>query len=317
MMKAWQFTKTHEPLKLIDAPDPKPKAGQVVVDIKASGLCHTDVTIIDDPGWMQMINAPVILGHECAGVISEVAPDVTDYKVGDRVGVCPIDLKSLVSIGGVVDGAYAEKIALPHTQLIPLPDNVSFVDGAASTDAGMTSHRAIFGVGGAKAGMKVGIVGMGGIGGFGVQLALAAGCKVYVADPKPEEQEIAKKLGVEAVFSDASEMKDVAPEVIVDCAGFNTTTNHALHSVARGGKVVVVGMGILHSDISTWDLIMKQASIIGSEGGDNDDIAACYKEISAGKVHPVTSTISFDQIGQGLDQLREGKVTGRLIAVQP
>ncbi|MGN1279384.1 MAG: alcohol dehydrogenase catalytic domain-containing protein, partial [Limosilactobacillus sp.] len=304
-------------LQLIDAPEPTLKAGQVKVDIKASGLCHTDVTIVDDPGWMKSVNAPVILGHECAGVVAEVADDVTDYQVGDRVGVCPIDLKSMVSIGGVVDGAYAEKVVVPHTQLIPLPDNVSFVDGAAATDAGMTSHRAIFGVGGAKKGTKVGIVGMGGIGGFGVQLALAAGCEVYVADPKPEEQAIAKKLGVAGVFDDAIDMKDVAPQVIVDCAGFNTTTAHALAAVAPLGKVVVVGMGVLHSDISTWDLIMKRASVVGSNGGDNEDIAACYKEISAGKVHPITTTIKFDEIGAGLDRLRRGGVTGRLIAAQP
>ena len=71
-MKAWQFTKTHKPLELVDYPEPKAGNGEVVVDIKASGLCHTDVTILDDPGWMQLIKAPVILGHECAGVIDSV-----------------------------------------------------------------------------------------------------------------------------------------------------------------------------------------------------------------------------------------------------
>lgn len=193
--------------------------GEVVVDIKASGLCHTDVTILDDPGWMNLVKAPVILGHECAGVIDSVGPDVTDFKVGDRVGVCPIDPDTGTSIGGMVDGAYANKMVIPATEAIYLPDNVSFLQGAAATDAGMTSHHALFVVGGAKEGTKVGIVGMGGIGEFGARLAVAKGCEVYVADPKPEAQKIAKELGVNGVFADAADMKDVAPEVILDAAG--------------------------------------------------------------------------------------------------
>lgn len=315
-MKAWQFTKTHEPLKLVDYPDPKADKGQVVVDIKASGLCHTDVTILDDPGWMKLVQAPVILGHECAGVIDSVGEGVTDFKVGDRVGVCPIDPDTGTSIGGMIDGAYANKMVIPATEAIHLPDNVSFLQGAAATDAGMTSHHALFVVGGAKKGTKVGIVGMGGIGELGARLALAKGCEVYVADPKPEAQQIAQKMGVKQVFSDAADMAQVAPEVILDAAGFDTTTNHSLQAIAPFGKIVVVGMGILHSTISTWDLIMKQAMVVGSMGGNADDIKDCYKLMSEGKVNPTISTTTFDQIDQGLQQLRKGNVKGRLIATQ-
>jgi len=315
-MQGWQFTKTHEPLQLVEVADPVAAAGQVVIDIKASGLCHTDVTIIDDPGWMDLIQPPVILGHECAGVIASVGTGVTKFKPGDRVGVCPIDPDTQVSIGGVVDGAYANKLVVPQTELIPLPDNVSFIDGAAATDAGMTSHRAIFGVGGAKVGMKVGIVGIGGIGDFGAQLAIAAGCDVYAADPKPAAKKMAEAMGCKGIFDDVSEMKDIAPDLIVDFAGFDSTTSHALSVVAPGGKVVVVGMGILHSTISTWDLIMKRAQVVGSMGGDSSDIAFCYDALSKGQVKPTLSTIDFSKIDEGLETLRQGGVTGRLIATQ-
>ncbi len=316
MMQGWQFTKTHEPLRLVEVADPVAQEGQVVIDIKASGLCHTDVTIIDDPGWMNLIQPPVILGHECAGVIESVGAGVSKFKPGDRVGVCPIDPDTQVSIGGVVDGAYANKLVVPQTELIPLPDNVSFIDGAAATDAGMTSHRAIFGVGGAKPGMKVGIVGIGGIGDFGAQLAIATGCEVYAADPKPAAKKMAEAMGCKAIFDDVAEMKEVAPDLIVDFAGFDSTTSHALSVVAPGGKVVVVGMGILHSTISTWDLIMKRAQVVGSMGGDNSDIAFCYDALSQGKVKPTLATIAFNQIDAGLETLRRGEVNGRLIATQ-
>ncbi len=313
-MKAWQFHKTHEPLDLVDLPDPVAGPNQVVIKIKAAGLCHTDVTILDDPGWMKLVKPDCILGHESAGVVEAVGAAVTKFKPGDRVGVCPLDPDSGVSIGGGIDGAYAEKMVVPASQLIPLPDGVSFEYGAAATDAGMTSHHALFKVGGATAGTKVGIVGLGGIGEFGARLAVAKGCELYVADPKESARTIAQEIGAKQVFKDASEMAAVQPEVILDAAGFDTTTNHALAAVAPHGKVVVVGMGILHSTISTWDLIMKQASVVGSMGGDAGDIAECYRLMAADQLHPTLSFTSFDQIAAGLDQLRAGKVTGRLIA---
>lgn len=313
-MKAWKFSKTHEPLHFVDVPDPVAGPDQAVVDIKAAGLCHTDVTILDDPGWMNLVKENCILGHESAGIVSSVGDNVKDFKPGDRVGVCPIDPVTGASIGGMIDGAYAEKMAVPATELIHLPDNVSFEYGAAATDAGMTSHHALFVVGGAKKGTKVGIVGMGGIGEFGARLAVAKGCEVYVADPKESAREIAKEIGVKGVFKDAEDMAEVQPEVILDAAGFDTTTSHSLKAIAPNGKIIVVGMGILHSTISTWDLIMKKASIIGSMGGDAEDIKDCYKLMSEGKIKPTLSYTTFEQIDKGLDQLRKGNVTGRLIA---
>ncbi|GBG95457.1 alcohol dehydrogenase [Ligilactobacillus salitolerans] len=316
-MQGWVFEKTHQPLELREVPEPELTADSVIVDLKASGLCHTDVTILDDPGWMKMTKPPVILGHEGAGVIAQVGADVTGWQVGDRVGICPLDPKTLVAIGGARDGAYAEKVLVPATQLIKLPDNVSFVEGAAATDAGMTSHHALFTLGGAKKGMKVGIIGVGGLGDFAVQMALAAGCEVLVADPKPEAQEIAKKLGVKKVFQDASEFKPEGPELIVDYAGFGSTTAHAVEAVKTDGTIVVVGMGILHSDISTWDLTTRRLKIFGNNGGGIEDIAEVYKFFEAGALKPTLHTIPFAKIGAGLDQLRAGKVSGRLIATQP
>lgn len=315
-MKGWIFEKTHKPLEMQEVAEPKTTADSVIVNIKASGLCHTDVTIVDDPGWMAMTKPPVILGHEGAGVVETVGKNVTSFKPGDRVGICPIDPATKVAIGGGKDGVYAEKVNVPATQLIKLPDNVSFVEGAAATDAGMTSHHALFGLGGAKKGMKVGIIGIGGLGDFGAQMAVAAGCEVLAADPKPEAQEIAKNFGVEKVFNDASEFKDEQPDLIVDYAGFGSTTAHAVEAVKTDGTIVVVGMGVLHSDISTWDLTTRRLKIFGNNGGSIDDIAEVYKYFADGTLKPTLHTLPFEDIGKGLDDLRAGKVSGRLIATQ-
>src|SRR5690606_41572171 len=104
-------------------------------------------------------------------------------------------------------------------------------------------------------------------------------------------------------------------DVVVDYAGFGETTAKALDAIRFGGSVVVVGMGRLEATINTRDLILKQARILGSVGGTKEDVAACYELFAAGKVSPAITRIGFDDIPDGLDRLRRGEVTGRLVAV--
>ncbi|SDC56525.1 alcohol dehydrogenase, propanol-preferring [Pelagirhabdus alkalitolerans] len=315
-MKGWLFTETGVDPKLIEKEDPKAKDDEVVIDVKAAGLCHSDVGALQDPGWMELITAaPVIFGHECAGVISEVGEGVTDWKVGDRVGVAPQHPETNAAIGYQRDGGYATKIAVPSVQLVSLPDNVSFVEGAAATDAGMTSHHAIFDRGGAKKGMKIGIVGIGGLGQFGAQMALIEGCEVIAADVSPNARALAEEIGCHKVYEDVSEMKADEPEVIIDFAGFGETTTKALDVVPRNGRVVVVGMGKLDIDLSTYTLITKQLDLLGSNGGTVDDVAGVYKFFATGKLKPQLETISFEEIKDGLDRLKRHEVRGRLVAL--
>src|SRR5699024_508582 len=104
-MKAWQFNGTHKPFERVDIPEPTIESGKVVIDVKAAGLCHSDVGILEDEKWLENMVVPVVPGHETAGVISEVADDVTDWKVGDRVAVWPLaELQ-----GYMVNGAWADK----------------------------------------------------------------------------------------------------------------------------------------------------------------------------------------------------------------
>ncbi|NLK16932.1 MAG: zinc-binding dehydrogenase [Clostridiales bacterium] len=321
-MKGWLFTDTHIPLKLVEKPDPKAVPGQVVIDVKAAGLCHSDVAALEDPGWIGIITAhPMYMGHECAGVITEVGEGVTGFKVGDRVGVCPISAELSAStghsyaIGYQCDGGYATKCLVPQDCLVHLPDNVSFMQGAAATDAGMTSYHALFVAGGAKAGMKVGIIGIGGLGQFAAGMAIIAGIEVYAVDISPDARALAKEIGCKGVFENVSDLAACNCEVIVDYAGFGSTTSEALEAVAPSGKVVVVGMGKLDCNINTRSLILKQAQIVGSCGGDTNDIKEVYNFFSTGKLNPQLASISFDEIPEGLERLRRGEVKGRLVAL--
>ncbi len=150
-MKAWQFTTTHEPLVLTEVPEPTPGPGQVPLEMKAAGLCHSDVGLLDDEGWLSMLaTTPITIGHENAGVVAELGEGVTGVQVGDRVGVCPTTAAG--APGYSFDGGFAPQMVVDAQALVPLPDGVDFVQGAAATDAGMTSHAAVITQGGGRPG---------------------------------------------------------------------------------------------------------------------------------------------------------------------
>lgn len=314
-MRGWQFTNTHVPLKLVEQPDPVAGPGEVVIDIKASGLCHSDVGALEDEGWLEIITKlPVIMGHEFAGVISEVGEEVTDWKIGDRVGVCPVG-KDGTSPGYHRDGGYADRAMSPAQDLIRIPGGVSFAQAAAGTDAGMTSYHAMFVTGGAKPGMKVGVIGIGGLGQIAARAAVVAGCEVYGVDVSPAARELGREIGCTDVFDSATALQSIGPELIVDYAGFGTTTAEALEAIAVGGTVVQVGMGRLEATINTRTLILKTARLLGSMGGTAEDIAAVYDLFASGDLDPLITEITFDEIGEGLGRLARGEVKGRLVAL--
>lgn len=317
-MKGWLFTGTHIPFKLVEKPDPVAVPGEVVIDIKSAGLCHSDVAALEDPGWMAIFtNGSVYMGHEFAGVITEVGAGVTGFKVGDRVGVCPmnLDYPKPGGVGYARDGGYATKALVPAEQLVLLPDNVNFAQGAAGTDAGGTAYRAMFVTGGAKAGMKVGVIGIGGLGQLAARMAVLAGCEVYAAEVKAEARELGKEIGVKQVFENVSDLAAVGCELIVDYAGFGTTTAQALEAVAYSGTVVLAGMGKLEANINTYSLITNSLTLKGSVGMKPDDIKAVYDFFATGKLNPELTTITFDEIPDGLERLHRGEVKGRLVAL--
>ena len=313
-MKGWQFNTTNEPLILVEKEDPKATPGTVIIDVKASGLCHSDVATLRDPGWLKILaKVPIILGHEIAGVISEVGEGVTDFKVGDKVGVCPVG-KDGLGPGNGRDGGYANKVLVPACDLVKIPAGVTFAQAAAGTDAGMTSYHAMFNKGGAKAGMKVGVIGIGGLGQMAARAAVVKGCEVYAVDTNPAARELAKEIGCKAALENVSDLAQFAPELIVDYAGFGVTTAQAIDAVAVGGTVVLVGMGKLETTINTTNLILKSVQLKGSVGGTVEDVAAVYDLMAEGHLDPVITEITFDEIAEGLGRLERHEVTGRLVA---
>jgi propanol-preferring alcohol dehydrogenase len=314
-MRAWLFTAAHEPLRLIERETPRPAAGQVLVSVRGSGLCHSDVGRMDGTLTPYMPKKPpIVLGHEVAGVVAEVGAGVSGYAIGDRVvasgtlAFCP---------GRDADGGYATHCLLPAHCLLPLPDAVSFVQGAAATDAGQTSHSALMVAGELEAGQRVGIVGLGGLGMTGARIAVLNGAQVYAAEPRRDAWTAAREQGVIDVVADVRELARHKLDLIVDFAGFGTTTAGAIGAVRAGGLVVQVGLGRTRALISTMELIGKGVTLRGSGGGAPSDTAAVLDYMARGELAIEATTIGFDEIPQGLARLAAGEAVGRIVAEAP
>ena len=214
--KALQKTGPTEPFKVVTIERRDPRADDVVIDIKAAGICHSDIHTIRNE-WGEA-HFPLTVGHEIAGVVSAVGENVTKFQVGDRVGVgCMVNscgeceqcqagmeqncLNGNVGTynskdvdGTITQGGYAEKVVVNENFVLHIPDSLDFDVAAPLLCAGITTYSPLarWDV---KEGQKVAIVGLGGLGHMGVQIAAAKGAEVTVISRTSRKAEDAAKLG--------------------------------------------------------------------------------------------------------------------------
>ncbi len=311
-MKAWLLDDVHAELRQDEVAPPQPGRDQVLVRVKASGLCHSDVAYMEGLFPFQ-IPFPVILGHEAAGVIEAVGDGVTDWNVGDRVAA----VATATDAPGITrDGAYAEYILLTADALVRVPENVDWAQAAAATDAGNTAYAGVVVIGEVAPGDRVGIVGLGGLGLTGAGIALAKGANVIGVEPREEVWDSAREIGITELVKDVSELEGKDLDLVVDFAGFSTTTAGALRAVKNRGRVVLVGLGKPEVTFSAMDLISRAVELRGATPqGDPADLRDVISMIEAGRLRIPTETIGFQDIPRGLGRLARGEVSGRLVAV--
>lgn len=307
-MKAWQFEGGGKPISLNEVAEPTAGPGEVVIDVKAAGLCHSDIMYMQ-VGESVMPFLPMTQGHENAGVISAVGPDVDGWQVGDVVGVCSSGVRP--PLGMFAHGGFADKLVATAADLARVPEGLDISLAALATDAGMTSYHAMMKAGGAKAGMKIGVIGYGGLGQIGTRAAVLAGAEVHVAEIKEDVWPLARAAGVTDVVRDADEWARQDFDLVVDYAGFDTTAK-AIAAVRRDGTVVQVGLGKPTFTVPTNAILGK--TLRGSLGGTVGDIEEVFGLLLSKEIEPVYTEIAFAEIGAGLERLERNEVTGRLVA---
>jgi propanol-preferring alcohol dehydrogenase len=284
-MKAVRLIKTGLPLEEQEIEIPSVGADEVLIRIKAAGICHSDAHYRAGVSPVQFL--PITLGHEVAGIVEETGADVSGFTKSDRVSVhylatcgrcrfcqagteqfCP----AAQMIGKHRDGGYAEFITVPDRSIFRLPDEIPFDQGAILMCSSATSLHAL-NKARLRDGETVAIFGVGGLGISAIQLAKHLGAaQVFAVDINPAKLALAKRFGAIAV--DASAGNPVAQiqeltdgrgvDVALELIGLPLTMRQAVQSLAILGRAVLVGLTQQSFEVSPYsEILNKEAEIIG------------------------------------------------------
>lgn len=305
-MPAARLHRAGEGLVVDEVPVPEPAAGEVLVQVRACGLCGTDLHLALE-GSLPVARTPITLGHEAAGVVA--AARGGRFREGDRVaifpaascGACRFCLSGRESLcdesqvfGMARDGALAAYVAVPWRSLVALPDAVPFDVGAVVTDGAATPLHALRSRGRLGAGETVGIFGCGGLGTHAIQLARLMGAARIVAVDRDDEA-LARALRVGADLALHPERCDVVREIrtrlgggldlAVELVGLPATVELALKCLGKGGRAVAVGVGPGRPTLAPLAAFVgREQALIGSFGMDRADISDLYSLVAAGRL---------------------------------
>jgi len=336
------MVETGKPLELQEIPIPILGEEDILVRIRAAGICHSDAHY--RAGKSAMGKLPITLGHEIAGEVESVGSRVTTVKPGDRVALhyniscgncyycqsgneqfCP----SVQMLGHHVDGGYAEYIAVPARNAIPLPDEISFEAGATLMCASATALHALR-KSRVKAGETVAVFGVGGLGLSAIQLAKALGvAEVYAVDIKQDKLELASEynaIPIDASRCDAVEeihklTKGKGVDVALEMIGLHRTMQQTVESLGAMGRAVIVGISKTPLEVNPYaTLIGHEAEIIGSNDHLLDELTTLV-DLARRKIldtsHVVSQVIPLDAelINQRLDDLENFTSDVRMVVV--
>ena len=312
-----------EVLRLEEVPDPVPGPGEVLVAVAAAGLNRADVLQRQGP-YPPPPGSPPYPGMECSGRIIELGPEVAGWQVGDEV--CAL-------LGG---GAYAEQVAVPQGQLLPVPDGVSLVDAAALPEATCTIQGTVYQMAHLAPGETFLVHGgAGGIGTFAIQIANAEGCTVACTAGSPEKLARCRELGADLAISYQDEDFTAAvleftgwhgADVILDIMGAPYLARN-LDALATWGRLVgIATRGGSRAEIDLGLLMLKRATIVAATlrtrtVAEKAEVVAATREhiwplISAGKVVPVIhAVLPMSEAAEAHRMLDDGSHIGKILLV--
>lgn len=338
LMRAAVVREFGKPLTIEEVPIPTPGPGEVLVQVRASGVCHTDIHAAHGD-WPVKPALPFIPGHEGAGVVAALGPGVTDLKEGDAVGVpwlhdacgtceyCTTGWETLCETqrnsGYGVNGAHAEYVLATAAYVGRLPDDVDFAAMAPILCAGVTTYKGLKETE-AKPGEWVVISGIGGLGHVAVQYAKAMGLHVAAIDVSEDKLALARRLGADLAV-DCGRGAEAVEEVVRATGGgahgvLVTAVSlpafeQALAMVRRRGTVSLVGLPPGTFPTPVFDVVLKRITVRGSIVGTCRDLAESIAFAAEGKVRANVSTRPLEAINEVFDDLLAGRVEGRVALV--
>jgi alcohol dehydrogenase, propanol-preferring len=337
-MKVALLREFKAPLSIEEVERPGIESQDVLIRVEACGACHSDVHVADGD-WTQLagiIKRPLILGHEIAGRIVEKGSAVQDLEVGDRVGVpwihwscgeCEFcregneNLCARQKITGVtVDGGYAEFVKAPASHSVKVPGGISAIQAAPLFCAAVTVYRALKHAGPLN-GRRVAVFGVGGLGHLAVQLGRTFGAEVIAIDVSDEKLELARHLGAaNALNASAADVvkqlrRGGGVHVAMVTSAAKAAYDVAFHSVRPTGTLLVVGLPAENICFPPILMAAKEVQIRASAVGTRQDLREVLSLAAEGKLHCQVSARPLVEANDVLDQLRAGKVSGRIVLI--
>jgi alcohol dehydrogenase, propanol-preferring len=335
-MKAAVLHEFKKPLAIEEVMRPTPGPGQVLIEVEACGVCHSDLHVADGD-WKQfsgIVKKPLILGHEIVGRVVEKGATVHDLQVGDRVGVpwvhwtcgdCEfcrggnenLCIKQAIT-GVTVDGGYAEFVNAPASHAMKIPPNLSPKEVAPLFCAGVTAYRALKH---AKilAGQCLAVFGVGGLGHVAIQIGQSFGAEVTAIDISEEKLAQAKALGASHTLNAASSdvVKALRGEggvhVAIVTSAAKAAYDMAFYCLRPTGTLLVVGLPAENICFPPIMMAAGEVRIQATAVGTRDDLREVLAMAAAGKVRCQVTSRPLAQVNEVLEDLRQGRIAGRVV----
>jgi propanol-preferring alcohol dehydrogenase len=334
-MKAAVVRQFGKPLVIEDVPVPQPGPGEVLVKVKACGVCHTDLHAASGD-WPVKPVPPFIPGHEVAGIVAALGPGVKNLKVSDAVGVawlhdacmsceyCETGWETLCehqhNTGYSVNGGFAEYVIASAAFAAKLPASIDFAAISPILCAGVTTYKGLKETD-ARPGEWVAISGVGGLGHVAIQYAKAMGFKVAAVDIAEDKLRLAREngadLAVNALEADAVDKVLAATgggaHGVLVTAVSTAAFAQALKMVRRKGTVSLVGLPPGEFPTPIFDVVLKRITVRGSIVGTRRDLDEAIAFAVDGKVKAEVTKVPLAEINDVFDRMKAGKIDGRMV----
>ncbi len=335
-MHAVRYHGPKQPLQLEEVPPPTAEPGQVVVQVKAAGLCHTELHFLS--GLLDLGGQPVTLGHEVVGRVAQVGAGVTELEEGQRVIVyyyvgcgrcrhCLVGDENLcgalvAEYGFISDGGFASALEVPARNCIPLPDHLSD-EAAAPIGCSVTTGIHAMNLARVSAGNVVLDTGSVRWGLGSSNLPATPGAEVIAVSRTPAKLEKAMSLGaahaIEATADSVAErVRDITAghgaDVVMELVATKATMEESTKVIAKRGRLVFIGYSEDSYTVHPIQLVITEASVMGAVGNTLAELKQAVELVSRGAVTTVVDrTLPLDEFQKGIDALTRSEPVGRVV----
>jgi propanol-preferring alcohol dehydrogenase len=343
LMQAVQLTDWQRPAVVRQVLRPRPGPGEVLLEVRAAGLCHSDLHLMRWPAGTLPYELPFTLGHEVAGDVAALGPGTEGIDVGDSVIVygpwgcgrcarCSLGEEHLCEARGLRgrgaglgrDGGLAEYMIVPSSRLtVPLGD-LDPVAAAPLADAALTPYHAIQrALPHLRDGSGAVVIGVGGLGHVAVQILRAlTSCRIVAVDRREQALEVAARDGADVTLAadglTAGEARRAAggrgAALVIDCVGVEQTLELAAAVVAPGGHVSILGVGGGTFPMR-FGAVPFETTVVMSNWGTRSELAEVVALARAGAIHVDVEHVRLADVPEAYERLESGVVGGRLVAV--